>query len=100
MPKPADLQSRPKNETKKLIAENRRARHEYQFSEKIEAGIMLAGTEVKSLRLGLAQLSDGYARINNGELWLENVHIGSYKQASQFNHEEKRRRKLLVHAKE
>ena len=84
----------------KLVAENRRARHEYLVLEEIEAGIALAGTEVKSLRLGAVQLSDGYARVVNGELWLENVHIGPYKQGNRFNLEEKRKRKLLVHKRE
>ncbi len=84
----------------KLIADNRRARHEYLILDELEAGIALAGTEVKSLRLGSVQVSDGYARIQNGELWLENVHIGPYKQGNRFNLEEKRRRKLLVHRRE
>src|SRR5579863_7578613 len=81
----------------KPIAENRRARHEYLILDEIETGIALAGTEVKSLRLGNVQLSDGYARISNGELWIENVHIGPYAHGNRFNLEEKRRRKLLAH---
>jgi SsrA-binding protein len=84
----------------KMIAENRRAWHEYSISQEIEAGVMLVGTEVKSLRDGKAQLSDGFALISAGELWLENVHIGIFKQGNRFNHEEKRRRKLLIHKKE
>lgn len=63
-------------------------------------GIVLTGTEVKSLRDGKVQLSDGYAHVDKGELWLENVHIGHYKQGNIFNHEEKRRRKLLAHTRE
>ena len=84
----------------KTIAENRRARHEYQITQTIEAGIVLTGTEVKSLRDGKVQLSDGYAHMSDGELWLENVHIGLYKQGNMFNHLEKQRRKLLIHKKE
>ncbi|MEO6938981.1 MAG: SsrA-binding protein SmpB [Candidatus Kapaibacterium sp.] len=91
----------PKKEvTFRQIADNRRARFEYFFTQELEAGIVLTGTEVKSLRDGKAQLSNGYAHIDKGELWLEEVHIGIYKQGNQFNHEEKRRRKLLIHAKE
>ena len=90
----------PKVRTKKQIADNRRARHEYHIMQDIECGIMLTGTEVKALREGKVQLSDGFARIDKGEVWLENVHIGHYKQGNIFNHEEKRGRKLLLHAKE
>ncbi len=82
------------------IADNRRARHEYAILEEIEAGIMLTGTEVKALREGKAMLSDGYGKVDKGELWLENVHIGHFKQGNLFNHEEKRKRKLLVHRRE
>src|SRR5438270_5981197 len=70
------------------------------IQHKIETGIMLAGTEVKSLRAGKVQLSDGYAHIDNGELWLENVHISPYEHGNIFNTEEKRRRKLLAHRRE
>ena len=90
----------PKVRTKKQIADNRRARHEYHIMQDIECGIMLTGTEVKALREGKVQLSDGFARIDKGEVWLENVHIGHYKQGNIFNHEEKRGRKLLLHSKE
>src|SRR5688500_17038119 len=90
----------PKPRVKKMIADNRRARHEYMISQDLECGIMLTGTEVKALREGKVQLSDGFARIDKGELWLENVHIGHYKQGNIFNHEEKRARKLLAHSKE
>ena len=68
--------------------------------QELETGIMLAGTEVKSLRQGKVQLSDGYAHIENGELWLENVHISPYAHGNRFNLEEKRKRKLLAHEKE
>ena len=82
------------------IAENRRARHEFSIEDTIEVGIVLAGTEVKSLRAGKVQLVDGFARIDKHELWLENVHISHYKEGNQFNQPEKRSRKLLAHAKE
>jgi SsrA-binding protein len=84
----------------KPIAENRKARHEYIIDEQLEVGVALAGTEVKSLRQGKVQLSDGYAFIDKGELWLENVHISPYAHGNRFNLEEKRRRKLLAHARE
>ena len=82
------------------IAENRRARHEYAIEDTIEVGVVLAGTEVKSLRANKVQLADGFARISSGELWLENVHISHYKEGNQFNQPEKRTRKLLAHARE
>jgi len=91
---------RPKKLEITVVADNRRARFEYSILEEIEAGIVLTGTEVKSLRAGKAMISDGYARIDRGELWMENVHIGHFKQGNIFNHEEKRKRKLLVHARE
>ena len=101
MSKPENISVRPaRPQTFKTIADNRRARHEYHILEELEAGIMLTGTEVKSLRDGKATISDGYGRIDKGELWLENVHIGHFKQGNQFNHEEKRKRKLLIHKKE
>jgi SsrA-binding protein len=82
------------------IAENRKARHDYFVEETYEAGIALQGTEVKSLRAGRVNLRDGYAQIMNGEIFLENVHISPYEQASRFNHEPLRRRKLLMHRDE
>jgi SsrA-binding protein len=81
----------------KNIAENRKARHDYFVEETYEAGIALQGTEVKSLRAGRVNLRDGYAHIVNGEVFLENVHISPYEQASRFNHEPLRKRKLLMH---
>jgi SsrA-binding protein len=95
-----EIQRKPKSQLAKPIADNRRARHEYLVLEDIEVGVALAGTEVKSLRLGNVQLSDGYAHIAGGELWLDNVHIGPYSQGNRFNLEEKRRRKLLAHRRE
>ena len=80
---------------------NRRALHEYHIDAKIECGIVLRGTEVKSLRDGTAQLHDAYARIEDGELWLYGLHIDPYRKASSvFNHDPTRSRKLLVHRRE
>ncbi len=84
----------------KAIADNRKARHDYAISEELEVGIALGGTEVKSLRAGKVQLSDGYAQIKADELWLENVHIAPYVHGNRFNMEDKRSRKLLAHARE
>lgn len=80
----------------KNISENRRARFNYEILEKIEAGVVLTGSEVKSLREGKGNLSDSYAVASRGELWLVNAHIAKYQPAGVFNHEEKRERKLLV----
>ena len=82
------------------IAENRRARYDYEIIDTLEAGIMLTGTEVKSLRTGKAQITESYASPERGELWLINSHIPEYLQANRFNHEEKRPRKLLVSKKQ
>src|SRR5437870_11843946 len=82
------------------VAVNRRAYHDYFIDEKYEAGVMLTGTEVKSIRNGRANLRDGFVRIDNGEAWLENVHISQYEQANLMNHEPLRPRKLLLHRKE
>ena len=82
------------------VAENRRARYDYEILDTLEAGIMLTGTEVKSLRTGKAQITESYASPERGELWLINAHIPEYLQANRFNHEEKRRRKLLVSKRE
>lgn len=84
----------------KIIAENRKAYHDYHILEKYEAGIALKGTEVKSIRLGRVNLRDSFARIENGELWLYNMHISPYEQGNRFNHEPKRPRKLLMHKRE
>lgn len=81
-------------------AQNRAAAHNYFLSDKFEAGIVLTGTEVKSIRAGLANLKDAYGLIKNNELWLINAHIGPYTHGNIFNHEPLRTRKLLVHAKE
>ncbi|MFD6953116.1 SsrA-binding protein [Nocardiopsis sp. TSRI0078] len=82
---------------RKLIAQNRRARHDYHLDETYEAGLVLTGTEVKSLRQGRASLVDGFAHISDGEVWLENVHIPEYSQGTWTNHSARRSRKLLLH---
>ena len=82
------------------IAKNKKARFEYEILETLEAGIVLVGTEVKSIRAGKVQLSDSHAVIKDGEVLLLNLHIASYEGGNQFNHEELRPRKLLLHAKE
>jgi SsrA-binding protein len=82
------------------VAENRRARYDFEILDTLEAGIMLTGTEVKSLRTGKAQITESYASPEDGGLWLINAHIPEYLQANRFNHEEKRRRKLLVSKKQ
>jgi SsrA-binding protein len=82
------------------IATNRQAAYRYNLLERIECGIVLTGTEVKSLREGTATIKDGYADVRDGELWLHNVHIPPYAPASRENHEPERDRKLLVHRRE
>ncbi len=84
----------------KLITENRRARHEYQLLERVEAGLALAGSEVKSLRQGHAILQRAYADARNGELWLVGLHIPAYEQASVAPHDPDRDRKLLLHRRQ
>ena len=83
-----------------MVAENRRARFDYEIMDTLEAGIVLTGTEVKSLRTGKAQIAESYASPERGELWLINAHIPEYLQANRFNHEERRPRKLLVSRKQ
>src|SRR5437867_7051435 len=85
---------------RKIIAQNRKARHDYAVLDTYEAGIVLTGTEVKSLRLGRASLVDGFATIDDGEVYLRNVHIPEYDQGSWTNHEPRRTRKLLLHRSE
>ena len=82
------------------IATNRQARHRYNLLDKWEAGLVLTGTEVKSLREGKAQIKDGYAALRDGEVWLYNVHIPPYAPASRENHEPERPRKLLLQKRE
>jgi SsrA-binding protein len=84
----------------KTIALNRRARHEFSIDETFEAGIVLTGTEIKSIRAGKVNLSDAYARIERDEAWLIGAHIAPFEQANRYNHEPKRVRKLLLHRSE
>lgn len=87
-------------EPEKILAENRKARHDYFLLERIEAGLALTGTEVKAARSGQVQLRDGYAEIAGNEAWLVNVHIGHYSHGNIYNHPIDRRRKLLLHRRE
>lgn len=89
-----------KEQGRKLIASNRKARHDYLIEDTFEAGLVLTGTEVKSLRAGRASLVDGFATDYNGELWLENVYIPEYSQGTWTNHAARRRRKLLLNKDE
>jgi SsrA-binding protein len=84
----------------RIAISNRRARFEYEILESFEAGIVLVGSEVKSLRQGKANLQDSYALVKNGEVWLLNMHINPYEQANQFNHDPLRTRKLLLNKSE
>jgi SsrA-binding protein len=87
----------PKETGRKVIATNRKARHDFLILDTIEAGLVLTGTEVKSLRQGRASLVDGFAQIDHGEAWLENVYIPEYAQGTWTNHTARRKRKLLMH---
>jgi SsrA-binding protein len=84
----------------KVISVNRRATHDYFIDDRVEAGLVLTGTEIKSIREGRVNLREGYARIANGEGWLVNVHIARYEQGNRYNHEPLRDRKLLLHKDE
>ncbi|GAB2025642.1 SsrA-binding protein SmpB [Lactovum odontotermitis] len=84
----------------KPLAQNKKASHDYEIVETFEAGLVLTGTEIKSIRAGKIQLRDGFARVRNGEVWLSGVHIAEYTQGNIFNHEEMRTRKLLLHKKQ
>ena len=90
----------PRERGQKAIATNRKARHDYHIEDVYEAGLVLTGTEVKTLREGRASLVDGYATIDKGEAWLENVHIPEFFQGSWTNHSTRRRRKLLLNRQE
>ena len=87
----------PRERGQKVVATNRRARHDYTIEDTYEAGIVLQGTEVKSLREGRASLVDGYAFIDGGEIWLDAVHIPEYTEGTWNNHAPRRKRKLLMH---
>lgn len=89
-----------KEQGRKLIAQNKKARHDYFIDEVYECGLVLTGTEVKSLRAGRASLIDGFATVRDGELWLQGVHIPEYTEATWTNHEPRRERKLLLHKSE
>ena len=84
----------------KLIADNRKARHDYHLLERVEAGLVLSGTEVKSLREGRATLARAYAEVRDGEAWLVGLHIASYDSAGYAGHDPDRERKLLLHRRE
>ena len=87
----------PKEQGRKVVATNRKARHDYTIEDTYEAGLVLSGTEVKSLRMGRASLVDGYGFIEGGEAWLDAVHIPEYTQGTWTNHPPRRKRKLLLH---
>jgi len=89
-----------KSDGRKIVVQNRKARYEYHILEKWEAGLVLRGTEVKSLRSGRANLQDAYATVTGGELWLHNLHISPYEHGNRFNHDPLRPRKLLLSRRE
>lgn len=89
-----------KESGRKVVASNRRARHDYEIVDRFEAGMVLLGSEVKSLRAGGGQMKDAYADVRNGELWLENMHIAPYSHAREGGHDPERPRKLLMHRRE
>ena len=84
----------------KVVAQNKKARHDYTIVDTIEAGMVLTGTEIKSVRAARINLKDGFAQIKNGEAWLSNVHIAPYEEGNIWNQEPERRRKLLLHKKQ
>jgi SsrA-binding protein len=84
----------------KVVSDNRRARHEYEILEVVEAGVELSGTEVKSLRQGRANLADAFARVEEDQMWLYNCHISPYDHGNRFNHDPVRKRRLLMHKKQ
>ena len=87
----------PTDSSVKILSDNRQAGHNYHLSDRVEAGVVLTGTEVKSARTGRVQLKDAYAEVLNGEAWLVNAHISQYSHGNRENHEPVRRRKLLLH---
>lgn len=86
--------------TGKVLAQNKKASHDYFIEKTYEAGMVLQGTEIKSIRAGRVQLKDSFVLIRNGEAWISNMHISPYEQGNRFNHDPLRRRKLLLHKKE
>src|SRR3990170_7763861 len=89
-----------REKARRVIAENRKARHDYHVLDTWEAGVALLGTEVKAIREGRVNLRDSWARVDNGEVWMMNVHISPYSHRGSANHEEMRQRKLLMHRHE
>ena len=89
-----------KSKSPGTLAENRKARHDYNIEDTIEAGIALRGTEIKSIRRGSANLKDSFAQVRRGEMYLNNMHIAPYEEGNRFNHDPLRTRKLLLHKKE
>jgi len=89
-----------KDSGRKLVASNRKARHDYHIDDTFEAGLVLTGTEVKALRAGRASLVDGWATVERGEAWLEGVHIPEYTEGTWTNHAPRRKRKLLLHRRQ
>lgn len=100
--KPANNKTKPDREhdNERVIAQNRRARHEYEVLDTLECGIVLVGSEVKSLRTGKLSLEEAYGRVKGGEVWLLGCDIPEYAQANRFNHDPRRPRKLLLHRRE
>ena len=90
----------PRPQGRVMVAQNRKARHDYHLGDHFEAGLVLTGTEVKSLRLGRASLADAFATVDDGEVWLRNAHIPEYAFGTWTNHATRRNRKLLLHRKE
>ena len=99
MPHPSPSPAAKQDETT-VVARNKRARHDYQILDTWEAGLVLSGTEVKSLRLGKANLSDAYGVVRDGEIYLLNLNVSPYERAGNFNHDPTRTRKLLLHRRE
>lgn len=93
------MAKKPENKNYKVVAENRRARYDFAIEEDLEVGIILTGSEVKSLRVGQSNIADSYASVDDGELWLTNAYIAPYNRAM-FGHEERRKRKLLCSKRE
>lgn len=100
MAKKSANKSSKKQATKQLIASNRKARHDYSILDVYEAGVSLLGTEVKSLRAGQASLVDAFATVDDGEVWLRNMHIPEYQHGTWTNHDPRRTRKLLLHRRQ
>ncbi len=90
----------PRPQGRIMIAQNRKARHDYHIGDRFEAGMVLTGTEVKSLRQGRASLADAFATVDDGEVWLRNAHIPEYSHGTWTNHAARRTRKLLLHSRE